>query len=281
MGLIALSSGSVLHTAGSSGAPLLFLHGVGGGAWSWLPQSQRFSRDYKTFVWEARGHGYAQRVADAGLQDYYVDAREALAAVAAGCREAPVVVAHSMGGLLAIALAANSPNDVAGLFLIDPVYSDGQDSAYGHFLPGTGQIMRVLCEPILRSFESNGWLSRVIARRVFEGAFSDRERMEAAWQFQRRQVPFEYRRLLAESFVRPEGFELRDFAREIRAPTALLDRARSGAQPRFPKLVAALKEQLGGGFAHHAIAGGHYLQLDRPEEVNAYLDAFLRARALS
>ncbi len=275
-----LASGAALHPGGPPDAPaVLFLHGVGGAAWSWRPQQDALAPSFRTFVWEARGHGSAARVADAGLADYYADAREALAAVRREARP-PFVVGHSMGGLLAIALAADAPADVAGVFLIDPVYATGERDSYGHFPPGAGRVARFLCEPLLRSFERDGGLSRLLSRWLFERAFEDRARMEAAWLDQRTQIPVEYPRMLRESFVRPEGFELRDFASELVAPAFLLEGSAAGAGARFPKLVATLRARLGPRFTHETIAGGHYLQLDRPDAVNERLRAFLVTNAV-
>ncbi len=271
----ALASGGALHVEGSPrGSGLLFLHGVGGGAWSWRSQCDAFAATHRLFVWEARGHGAAARIEDAGLADYYTDAQEALAAAVDEARGPVTVAAHSMGGLLAFALATRYPASVKALFLVDPVYATG-DEAYGHFSPQAGAIARALCTPLLRSFARDGFLSRLVARWVFARAFEDRARMEAAWQQQRRQIPFEYPRMLDESFGRPEGFELRDFAREISIPTALIEGSPVAGRMRFPALVRTLGERLGSNFRHEIVAGGHYLQLDRPDEVNALLAQFL------
>ena len=271
----ALVSGGALHVGGSPDRPgVLFLHGVGGGAWSWRPQRDAFAATHRLFVWEARGHGAAARVADAGLADYYTDAQEALAAAAGDARGPVVLVAHSMGGLLAFALATRYAGSVKGLFLVDPVYATGEE-AYGHFSPRAGAVARALCAPLLRSFARDGLLSRLVARWVFVRAFENRARMEAAWQQQRRQIPFEYPRMLDESFGRPEGFELRDFAREIGVPTMLLEGSPAAGRVRFPALVGTLAQRLGPNFRHEHIPGGHYLQLDRPDEVNALLAQFL------
>jgi len=280
--VVALPSGGVLHAGGTpGGAAILFLHGVGGGAWSWGPQREALAASARTFVWEARGHGAAAPVDDAGLSDYYADAQEGLAAAVRETGRPLVVAGHSMGGLLAIALACDRHADVAALFLIDPVYSDGSSEAYGHFAPAVGPIARWLCGPLLRSFEHDGKMSRAVARWVFERAFQDRSRMETAWEDQRLQIPFEYPRMLRESFDRPVGFELRDFASEIGVPTTLLEGGRPGAAPRFPLLTKALSERLGTRFTHETIPGGHYLQLDRPAEVTQRLAAFVETVALA
>ena len=57
-----------------------------------------------------------------GSAEYFTDASEALDRDARSA--GPVMVAgHSMGGLLAMALAAERPADVAGLVLVEPVYN--------------------------------------------------------------------------------------------------------------------------------------------------------------
>ena len=253
---------------------MVFLHGVGGGAWSWRPQRASLADVGDLFTWEARGHGSAARVDDAGLADYFVDAREALATAVAASGGPVFVVGHSMGGLLALVLAANLPELIRGLALIDPVYATGED-AYGHFSPAIGRVARTLCLPLIRSFERDGAVSRAMGRWVFERAFEDRARMEAAWLDQRTQIPVEYPRMLRESFTGPTGFELRDFAREIDVPTLVLEGSSAAGGARFPRLVETLRDRLGSAFRYETIAGGHYLQLDRPEAVNERLRALL------
>ena len=99
--------------------------------------------------------------------------------------------------------------------------------------------------------------------------------MEAAWADQRLQIPYEYPRVLNEAFGMPVGFELRDFAAELDTPVELIEGTPVRGRMRFPKLIASLTQRLGPNFRHDVIAGGHYLQLDRPAEVNAALAQFV------
>jgi len=246
-----------LHVTGpADGIPILFYHGVGGAAWSWEPQVRELSARSRVYVWEARGHGLARAVADAGLADYFADAGEALDAVmAAG--DPPVVVGHSMGGLLALAVAAERPAAVRGLVLIDPVYApDGGSHAAGPF----ARVARRAVAPLVGSLERDGLAARLLSRRVFEGAFVDRDLMERAWKRQRTQVPVEYPKMIYEAFEGPTGFPNRAFATEVEMPTLLIEPTRGS--PRFPQLVRDLG-RLGDAFMHVTLEGGHYLQLDR------------------
>lgn len=250
------------------GPPILFLHGVGGGAWSWRPQVAEFSPDHRCFVWEARGHGEAARVRDAGLADYYVDAGEALAAVRERTADGITIVGHSMGGLLAIALGAQSPRRVNGLVLVDPVYPESE-GASAHDLGPFKPLALWLMKPLVRSFLADGVVARAISRWIFRNSFTDSRRMEAAWADQRRQIPVEYPKMFFEAFGQPEGFPVLPFARAVNMPVQVFN-------PRSDVLVRTLTERLGVRFRCERLTGGHYLQLDQPQDLNERLRRFLR-----
>jgi pimeloyl-ACP methyl ester carboxylesterase len=85
-----------------TGAPILFLHGAFGGAWMWreifMPYFARRGR--ASVAISVRGHGKSEGRAELRtwhLSDYVEDVRRAFAEF----QEAPVVIAHSLGGLLA------------------------------------------------------------------------------------------------------------------------------------------------------------------------------------
>lgn len=261
----------MLSLTGPAGRPpLLFLHGVGGAAWSWRPQVAELSADFACFVWEARGHGAAPPVRDAGLGDYYTDAREALAAVRDATSGGITIVGHSMGGLLTIALGAQTPDRVNGLVLVDPVYP-ADDGASAHDLGPFTPLLMLLLKPLVTSFMRDGIVARAIARWMFRQSFTDSARMEAAWPDQRRQVPIEYPKMFFEAFGQPENFPVEPFAERIDVPVLAFN-------PRSRELVATLERRLGARFACERLRGGHYLQLDRPLEVNARLRRFLREK---
>jgi pimeloyl-ACP methyl ester carboxylesterase len=274
--IVVLPSGGALHVADArSGRPLLFLHGVGGGAWSWRPQRDAFAGAVPLYVWEARGHGAAARVADAGLADYYADAREALDAVRRETGKRPVIVGHSMGGLLALTLACEAPQSVGSLFLVDPVYAS--EGGAGHVPAALGPLFAVLATPLVRSVANNGPVARMLMRRMWEHSFRDRARMEAAWPDQQAQVPIEYPRMIRESFTGPADFRIHAFTEEVACAVSVLEGSARGGR-RFPELLAGLRARLGDRFAHESIDGGHYLQLDRPAEVNARIARFVALR---
>jgi len=265
--LLTLRSGAVLHVDGPpSGAPLLFLHGLGGGAWSWKPQRTAFSTAYRTYVLETRGHGDAARVEDASIADYFQDARDALAAVLDESRRPAFVVGHSLGGYLALRLACSVAGGVRGLFLLEPAYRLGGNGPFAFAAPILGRVSGALIAARLRTF--------------FAQTFENRERMEAAWENQVRQVPFEYPGVYRDAFAGVKGMEGGDFAKEIHDPTFLMEGSRVPHRLRrgIRRLAATLREHLGEAFQHESVSGGHYLQLDVPDIVNDRLRQFVEAR---
>ncbi|MFE1598293.1 alpha/beta hydrolase [Methylobacterium sp. ID0610] len=106
------------------GAPLLFVHGAFGAAWIWqeifLPHLSRRGR--RVAAVSLRGHGGSQgkrHLREASLGDYLDDVRAAVR----HCGEPPVLVGHSLGGLLAQRLIGQVP--LRGLILLAPIPPDG------------------------------------------------------------------------------------------------------------------------------------------------------------
>lgn len=97
--------------------PILFIHGLLGGAWYFDRYQQFFAeRGHPSFAVNLRGHHGSRPVPDLGrvsLREYAADALEAARWVGR-----PLVVGHSMGGLLALTLAAE--NAVPAAVLLAP-----------------------------------------------------------------------------------------------------------------------------------------------------------------
>lgn len=81
--------------------PLLFVHGANSGAWVWERHFLPFfaSHGYAAHALSLRGHGLSagrDRLASARLRDYVADLEQ----VAAALPSPPVLIGHSMGGLV-------------------------------------------------------------------------------------------------------------------------------------------------------------------------------------
>lgn len=102
-----------------AGTPLLFIHGFGGDASGWAMVQDGLAADYDTIALDLPGHGASTKsVADGSLEAQAATVADFLAALGTG----PVgIVAHSMGGGIALALAAARPDLVRALLLLAPM----------------------------------------------------------------------------------------------------------------------------------------------------------------
>lgn len=100
-------------------APVLFLHALGGTATQWQAQIRHLMPERAALAVDLPGHGVSDPVEEG---DY---APPAVASEVASILDAlglsPVVlVGHSYGAAVAVAVLANRPGDVAGVLLVDP-----------------------------------------------------------------------------------------------------------------------------------------------------------------
>jgi non-heme chloroperoxidase len=121
MGDVNDRSGLEIITAGepSDRPPLLFVHGSFCGAWTWSEHFLPYfaERGWRSIAVSLRGHGRSagrKRLDTFGVADYVADVAEA----SAGLERPPVVVGHSMGGIVAERFA--TAHAAAGLVLLAP-----------------------------------------------------------------------------------------------------------------------------------------------------------------
>lgn len=98
--------------------PLLLLHGGNQSAHSWDLVSLHLADRYHIYALDQRGHGDSEWARDA---EYAPDqmARDALALIAQEGAAAPIVVGHSMGGMVAMRLTALEPTLPRAVGLVD------------------------------------------------------------------------------------------------------------------------------------------------------------------
>ncbi len=120
-------AGIALHYAcqrGAPGAPILFIHGITGRWQTWLPTMLAFADDHPVYALDLRGHGRSGRAADYRAVDY---ARDVVAFIREAIGGPTVLIGHSLGAIVGIAVAADRGAPVARLVLEDPplgVFSD-------------------------------------------------------------------------------------------------------------------------------------------------------------
>jgi pimeloyl-ACP methyl ester carboxylesterase len=107
-----------LEWGDSAAAPVVLLHGGNQSAHSWDLVSLSLSRRFRVLALDQRGHGDSEwsRGAHYGVPDMMADTAEFVALCGSRC---PVVIGHSMGGMVALALACALPERLAGLVVVD------------------------------------------------------------------------------------------------------------------------------------------------------------------
>jgi len=105
--------------SGTPGHDLVLLHGSGGSHQWWHAAAPLLERDWRVIAIDLSGHGDSGE--QATRQDYHPDrwAREVEAVLSETGTTSAVFAAHSMGGRIAMLVAANHPDLVEGIVLVD------------------------------------------------------------------------------------------------------------------------------------------------------------------
>ncbi len=102
---------------GGRGRPLLLLHGLASNARIWDLTAPRLAGGFRVVALDQRGHGLSDKPDGSYAFDEVTGDLAALIAALGLVR--PLVVGHSWGGNVALQFAANCPDDVCGLVLVD------------------------------------------------------------------------------------------------------------------------------------------------------------------
>ncbi|MEO8394797.1 MAG: alpha/beta hydrolase, partial [Chloroflexota bacterium] len=117
MGEIALNYVEV-GAASADATPMVLLHG--GLRWwhDWQPVIPQFAANWHVYAYDQRGHGKSGRDGDHyHLTDF---ARDSTAFLRALVGEPAVLVGQSLGALVSLATAAQAPENVRAMVLLDP-----------------------------------------------------------------------------------------------------------------------------------------------------------------
>src|SRR5687768_4649086 len=114
-------SGSIfVDDAGTGDCPVLFVHSLAGNGGHWMQQLSHIRKNGCAVAIDLRGHGRSDLPTDG---DYTLEsaADDILAVADALGLDRIILVGHSMGAGIATVFAANRPDMVRGLVLVDPV----------------------------------------------------------------------------------------------------------------------------------------------------------------
>lgn len=98
------------------GCPLLILHGMLGSSRNWATAAQALAEHFRVYALDLRNHGDSPHVNHASYAEMAADVR---AWCEANEVARPVLLGHSLGGKVAMTLAAQTPDFVRSLVLAD------------------------------------------------------------------------------------------------------------------------------------------------------------------
>lgn len=190
----------VHHVRKGQGPPVVCLHGLAGFLqdFTHTPIVDRLAERFEVVALDRPGYGHSTRP-DESLSDVRVQADWLVRLFDEFDLEAPIVVGHSLGGALAMALAVRHPDRVRGLVLVGPyVYPNTEPDDWIHLLPRL---------PLLRSTIGHLFVapvSRLLEPWLVSASFSPQP------------IPEEYHEMWLDLVTQPEHFDTTlDEVREI------------------------------------------------------------------
>lgn len=111
-------------SAARDAPPLVLLHGIGSRGVSWWPVVDRLAERFRLYSLDLRGHGDSAKP-EAGylLPDYAADLAALLDALNL---DRPRILAHSLGGMVALTWAVDHPERAAAIALEDSALRSGR-----------------------------------------------------------------------------------------------------------------------------------------------------------
>ncbi len=247
------------HVEQGDGPPLVFLHGIGGNAHSFDDQLPHFASRYRAIAWDMPGYGGSALTEE---MTFPMLARSLQALLVALKIERPILVGHSMGGMVAQEFAARHPDRLRALILA------GTSPAFGK--PG-GDWQRQFLNARLAPLDA-GQTPADFADRLVDSMFGDDKdlsRMDRAAESMRQLSADSYRAALHCIVT----FNQLDNLPRIAVPTLCLAAERDGnAAPGVMEKMAA---KIPGARFHCMAGAGHLMNIEAPAAFNATLDDFL------
>lgn len=235
---------------------LVFLHGAGADHETFRAQAEEFERrGRRTVLVDLRGHGRSRPAGRPLSPELFVADAEAL--VAHLGLVTPVLVGHSLGGNIAQELVRRSPQNYAGIAVLDSTWNAGPLG------PVSRGLLR-LAAPALSLIPARS-LARVMAD---ASAVTPAARADAARAFGLLTKPE-----FLDVWRATVGFVHPDPGLRIPIPLLLV----RGAEDRTGNIATAMPRWADAeGMAETVIPGaGHFVSLDAPAETTAALVAFV------
>jgi len=241
--------------------PLVFLHGIGGAARGWRNQLEFFGDRFRAMAWDMPGYGRSAPLQDVNIPSLAGALKDFLQTTGA---TRPVLVGHSIGGMIVQQLLTDEPG-VAGAVVLAQT-----SPAFGK---AEGDWQKQFIEARLGPLDRGATMASLAPSLVKElvGDDPDPQGIELALDCMA-SVPEDSYRAAMMALM---GFDLRSALKQISVPTLLLSGSKDNNAPA--PMMAKMATYVAGSTYVELEGVGHLANLERPDEFNAALADFLSA----
>ena len=249
----------ITYLTEGQGVPILFLHGVAGAARQFSPQLAAFGRTHRALAWDMPGHG-----GSAPLPLVTMDALAASlgAFIAALGLDRPILVGHSLGGMILQRLLVEAPHIGRAVILSQT------SAAFGGRDPGWADaFIRERLGPLDEGRTMSDLAPAIASAQM--AADTDPAALALAQDCIAHTPESSYR----DTILAMRGFDLRDALPTIAVPTLLIAGALDQAAPA--PAMQRMADRIPGSRYVVLDGVGHLAHLEAPNRFNKAIEEFL------
>jgi 3-oxoadipate enol-lactonase len=240
--------------------PVVFLHGIGGAARAWRGQLDAFGDRYRAIAWDMPGYGGSKPLQSVSIPALADALKDFLAGIGAA---KPVIVGHSIGGMIVQQLLTHDPIIAESVVLAQtsPAFGKPDGDWQKEFLDAR-------LGPLDRGETMASLAPKLVADLV--GDEADPAGIQLACACMASVPEASYRAMMMSML----GFDLRKSLGQIRIPTLAISgtKDKNAPAPMVKKMASFIPNA-----TYVELEGvGHLAALEQPAEFNAVLDDFLR-----
>lgn len=240
--------------------PLVFLHGIGGAARAWRGQLDFFQDRYRAIAWDMPGYGGSAPLESVGIPALANALKDFLTGIGAA---KPVIVGHSIGGMIVQQLLTHDP------IIAESVVLAQTSPAFGK---PDGDWQKEFLDARLGPLDRGETMASLAPKLVADliGDDADPAGIELARACMASVPEASYRAMMMSML----GFDLRKSLGQIRVPTLVISgtKDKNAPAPMVKKMASFIPNA-----TYVELEGvGHLVALEQPAEFNAVLDDFLR-----
>lgn len=257
MTFLSINGFQLRYESAGAGSPVVLLHGLGSSADDWQLQVPAFAARHRVLTLDLRGHGQSHFVGPLAIEAMADDVARLLAQLSLHSTH---LVGLSMGGCVALALAARRPEQARSLTLVN-AFARYRPAGFAGLVRGLQRAWLLRTRPVsdVAAFVARGLFPKPEQRPLYDAAVASLSRNSKAvyWAAMRAILTFDGR----------AGLDA------IRCPTLVVMGDRDRTVPRAAG--EELARRIPGARALVLADSGHASPMDQAEAFNAAVLKFL------